>query len=413
MQEKNGIENASDRDDDYRKIICNTRKRSNVFNSILFFGLIGSAYVVAKKCSQRILAGEDFSGWFQFLNRHKNIAFKTSIITKNIILPAFSYGLFFNTIKKHRWIDFCEKYFGKIIMQDEFIKSMNEDQHQYVMPDKQNIFEGDVADWLTTHGDFLQSIVYRLRDGIKIKNHKIITILKYCEISGENDYYHGRLYFGLMPYFYCAKNTDYYKWVTSFEDYVIKYPKNFESKNCCCNNHGNSCQKNLFNIQQSLESKYNRSFWINFLLLITINSLFMMLMYKIYLNMNNIEAYGLEDNCIINFLRKMNIPFEYIGEILAHADWVYWFHQFFFYGLLPTNICLLTNKFDNYRIENNVLKSVNHILINNHNLLCSKNYENELTIILKKINQYTDKMQNKELKDFFNFIQNSFEDKKQ
>lgn len=407
MQKEDGIGTSVDRDNNYREIICNTRKRSNVVNSILFFGLIGSAYVVAKKCSQKILIGKDFSGWFQFLNQHKNIAFKTCITTKNIILPALSYGLFFNTIKKHRWIDFCEKYFGKSIMQDKFIKSINTDSFRYVGPHKHNIFEGDVASWLIGRGGFLQSIVYTLRDGIRISNNKIITILKYCGISGQTD--HGeRLYFGLQPYFSCAKNPKYYTWVRYFEHSVIKYSKNLSSKNGLSEDRGKSCQQNLFTIQDILESKYNRSFWINFLFLITVNSLFMMLMYKIYLNMNNIEAYGLEDNCIINFLRKMNIPCEYIGEIVANADWVYWFHQFFCYGLLPTSICLLTNKFDNNRIENNLLQHINYILIDNHNTLTKNGYRDELPKINQSISEFGKNIKDKKVKDFFDFICNDF-----
>lgn len=379
MQEEDGIEHASDRDRNYREIICNTRKRSNVVKSILFVGLIGSAYVVAKKCSQRILAGEDFSGCLQFLNQHKNIVFKTCLITKNIFLPGLSYALLFNMRKKDRWIYFCEKYFGKSIMQDKFMEYINHQGPTYCNPEKKNIFEGNVASWLIQYSGFLRSILYTLRDGIAISNRRFFCLHSYC---------------------WYAENKKYYDWVRGFENSVIKYPKNSDQKS--------DCQKKLFEIQEILETKHNKSFWINFFLLIVTNTLLGVLMYKIYLNMNNIETYGLDGNCIINFLKKINIPSAYIGEIVANTDWVYWFHQFFLYGLLPTGISLLTNIFVNNRIENNLLQHINYILIDNHNTLTKNGYRDQLRRIDESIVEFRINIKDKKVKDFFDFICSDF-----
>ena len=65
--------------------------------------------------------------------------------------------------KKQGWTDFCERYFGKSIMQDTFIKDIN-----YVNCNKKNIFEGDIASSLMDHYHFLRKIIYTLRDGIQI-----------------------------------------------------------------------------------------------------------------------------------------------------------------------------------------------------------------------------------------------------
>ena len=81
---------AADREKDYKEIICYNRRRNNVINTILLFGLAGSAYLIVKKCNQKILKGEDFSGWLQFLNQRKNIVFKMGTITKSIVLPTLS-----------------------------------------------------------------------------------------------------------------------------------------------------------------------------------------------------------------------------------------------------------------------------------------------------------------------------------
>ena len=129
--------------------------------------------------------------------------------------------------------------------------------------------------------------------------------------------------------------------------------------------------------------------------------------------MNNIETYGLDGNCIINFLKKINIPSAYIGEIVANTDWVYWFHQFFLYGLLPTGISLLTNIFVNNRIENNLLQRINYILIDNHNTLTKNGYRDELPRINQSISQFKKNIKDKKVKDFFDFICSDFRIKEQ
>ncbi len=378
------MQDAAARDENYRDIICYNRRRRNVINAILLFGLVASSYLIVKKCNQKILKGEDFSGCLQFLNQHKNIVFKTCLITKNIFLPGLSYALLFNMRKKDRWIYFCEKYFGKSIMQDKFMEYINHQGYEYCNPEKKNIFEGTVATWLMNHSDFLRSILDTLRYGIFISN---------------------RRFFGLGSYCWYAGNKEYYNWVRDFENCVIKYPKNLHKKN--------ESQKKLFEIQEILETKHNKSFWINFFLLIVTNTLLGVLMYKIYLNMNNIETYGLDGNCIINFLKKINIPSAYIGEIVANTDWVYWFHQFFLYGLLPTGISLLTNIFVNNRIENNLLQRINYILIDNHNTLTKNGYRDELSRINQSISQFKKNIKDKKVKDFFDFICSDFRIKEQ
>lgn len=124
--------------------------------------------------------------------------------------------------------------------------------------------------------------------------------------------------------------------------------------------------------------------------------------------MNNIETYGLDGNCIINFLKKINIPSAYIGEIVANTDWVYWFHQFFLYGLLPTGISLLTNIFVNNRIENNLLQHINYILIDNHNIFTKTGYSDELPTINEYIYKFEKNIKDKTVEDFFVFICNNF-----
>lgn len=229
------------------------------------------------------------------------------------------------------------------------------------------------------HSFFLRRILDTLRYGIPISNRRFFCLEPYCCYAGDKKYY---------------------DWARSFEKCVIKYSKNLDNKN--------DSQQKLFKIQEILETKHKKSFWINFFLLIVTNTLLGVLMYKIYLNMNNIETYGLDGNCIINFLKKINIPSAYIGEIVANTDWVYWFHQFFLYGLLPTGISLLTNIFVNNRIENNLLQHINYILIDNHNIFTKTGYSDELPTINEYIYKFEKNIKDKTVEDFFVFICNNF-----